>query len=736
VTIDTAMINDVPGYAWALPDLFTEAGVTRVAFRANSIRGRFLWYRPGAVPRPFYWQGPAGSRLFVWYTDSYREGNFFRPPGLFENEFLNHAGRNEQAGCWVDDIQLRMGGDNLPPELNTSKNARAWNEKYLWPRVVVATNREYLETLEKRYGAKCETHRGDIPSWWADGPASSAKETGANRLLHDRLVAAEALWTLAWLADPTVPYPRKEINAAYDKMIHFDEHTWGASGAISDPHSENTLIQWKFKAAYEADAEKMTNDLYRRALKQVSGAATAPGGHRVAIWNTLTWPRTDVVELPLAGTPLDGAAGALVTDTRDNKPVASQLSADGKRLFFIAKDVPALACVEFTIRSAPPAATTEKPAKEGTLENAFYRLTASPAAGGLSSWDDKQLKRELLDPNREGPLNQPIHERVPAGREAVDNFTQRTEFIRTLPQSGRLVSQHRGPVFQEMTIETSLPKCPKITQTVRIYDQVKVVDIIDVFTKEEETQPEGIYVRFPFDVPDPEFRVQIADATMRPEKDQLPYSCRDFYSIQHWINIAGKGYGIAVAPIEAPLVLCSGLHVGKWADHIAFDNGHVYSWVMNNYWYTNFCAFQTGEIPSRYRLTSYAGQLDSVALTRFAWQPFHPLEGVWLGDTASARPARQESPFTLEGDTAVISCVKLAEADDAIIVRLLEMSGKPSQCRLRWALPRGTTIARAYRADAVERPGASINVVGNSIEISLRANEIATIGLVPRHAQR
>ena len=730
VTIDTAMINDVPGYAWALPELFTEAGITKVAFRANSIRGRFLWYRPGAVPRPFYWQGPAGDRIFVWYTDSYREGNFFRPPGLFENEFASIIRRNEQAGCWVDDIQLRMGGDNLPPELNTSKNARAWNEKYLWPKVVVATNREYLDILEARYGAKCETHTGDIPSWWAEGPASSAKETGTNRLMHDRLVAAEALWTRAWLEDLSVEYPRKEINAAYDKMIHFDEHTWGASGSISDPHGENTVKQWQFKAAYGADAEKMTNDLYGRAIKQVSGRLAAPDAHSVAVWNTLNWPRSDVVEMRLAGTPLAGAQGTRVTDTRDQQAVFAQLSADGERLFFVARDVPALGCVVYSIKAAPRL-PDEAAAKTGTLENGFYRLTASADATGLSSWYDKQLRRELLDSKAGHTLNQPIHEKVPAGREAVDNFTKRTEFVRTLPASGRLVSQHRGPVFQELTLETALPKCPRIVQTIRLYEKLKVVDLINVFTKEEETQPESIYVAFPFNVPQPDFRVQIADATMRPEKDQLTYSCRDFYSIQHWINVAGDRFGIAMAPIEGPLVLCSGLHVGKWADHLEFDNGHVYSWVMNNYWYTNFCAYQTGEIPFRYRLTSYPGRFDSVAATRFAWQPFYPLEAVWLKAQKGA-PAPSSLITLGEKDTAVISCVKLAEAEEAIIVRLLEMSGKASKCTLRWNLPASAAMVRAYAADAVERPGAALLITGNSLSVSLRPNEIATIGLVPQ----
>src|SRR5690606_21061017 len=137
---------------------------------------------------------------------SYREGNFFRPEGLHEDKFLEVIRRNEAVGTKVDHIQLRMGGDNLPPELNTSRNARAFNEKYLWPRVKVATNREFLDVLEQQYGPLAKTYRGDIPSWWAEGPASSALETGMNRLTHDKLVAAEALWTKPRSTRPALAY--------------------------------------------------------------------------------------------------------------------------------------------------------------------------------------------------------------------------------------------------------------------------------------------------------------------------------------------------------------------------------------------------------------------------------------------------------------------------------------------------------------------------------------------------
>ena len=110
VPIDTVEINDVPGWAWTLPDLLSQAGIKRASFRANSIRGNFLWYREGAVPRAFYWQGPAGGKILVWYTHTYRDANFFRTPGLHEDGFVRLIQENLSANIPFDYIQLRMGG--------------------------------------------------------------------------------------------------------------------------------------------------------------------------------------------------------------------------------------------------------------------------------------------------------------------------------------------------------------------------------------------------------------------------------------------------------------------------------------------------------------------------------------------------------------------------------------------------------------------------------------------------
>lgn len=731
VPIDTIMINDVPGYTWALPGLLAQAGMPRASLRANSIRGQFLWDRPGAAPRPFYWEGPDGSRTFVWYTDSYREGNFFREPGLHEDRFLEIIRRNEAAGATVDLVQLRMGGDNLPPDLDASRNARAWNERYVWPRVRVATNREYLEALESHYGAEAPVHAGDIPSWWAEGPASSAAETGMVRLLHDEITATEGLWATAWLAARDIPYPHEPINAAYENMLLFDEHTWGASGSVSDPDGEQTRVQWEWKRQQATAARARADALRQGAVRTLTGFLPPANGHSAAVWNSLGWPRTDVVELDLADTPLANAGAIEAVHRTTGMATPVQRGADSMRAWFVAEDVPPLgyAIYDFRAREKPAAAAEDT--GDNVLENARYRITIDPANGRWVEWRDKELGRELLDTGGGLAGNLPVHEIPLGGRDAI-NRKEPVEFERRPAETGRLAACRRGPVFDELVTETALPWSPRITQRIRLYHALDRVELENTVVKERLTDPEAVYFTFPFDVDAPQFRLQIPWATMRPGVDQLPLSCQDFYSVQQWVDVAGDGFGILFAPLEAPVVTLSGWNVYRWADAVDFERGHVYSLAMNNYWHTNFKASQEGTATFRYVLWSYAGPWDPWQASRRAWQPFQPLVPIALPREADERvPWLPPSWLSVEGGPLVVVGVKVAETEPDLVLRLWEPRGQDAEATLTFRLPGGKTVARAREAGILEQPGKTLPVEDGAVRVRVPAGAVYTLLVTP-----
>ena len=83
-----------------------------------------------------------------------------------------------------------------------------------------------------------------------------------------------------------------------------------------------------------------------------------------------------------------------------------------------------------------------------------------------------------------------------------------------------------------------------------------------------------------------------------------------------------------MASPDIPLVQVNGINTGLWQETLPPHNGLVMSWVMNNYWFTNFPAAQGGEFVWRYSLRVMPGPFDAAAVRRFARTIRQPLVGV------------------------------------------------------------------------------------------------------------
>ena len=190
-------------------------------------------------------------------------------------------------------MQLRWTkGDNGGPDESVMPTVRDWNAKYAWPKLIISTTSEMFHEFEKRYGDKLPVYRGDMTPYWEDGAGSSARETGINRLASDRMTQGEILWTLL---KPDA-LPADGYAEALKNIAMYSEHTWGAYNSISAPDSDFVKAQWKIKQAFALDGESETKKLLADALATRGSApetATA-----IDVFNTASWPRTDLVTLP------------------------------------------------------------------------------------------------------------------------------------------------------------------------------------------------------------------------------------------------------------------------------------------------------------------------------------------------------------------------------------------------------------------------------------------------------
>ena len=94
----------------------------------------------------------------------------------------------------------------------------------------------------------------------------------------------------------------------------------------------------------------------------------------------------------------------------------------------------------------------------------------------------------------------------------------------------------------------------------------------------------------------PEVWIEDAGALYRAGVDQLPGSATDWHSVGEYVAVSGGDQTIVLAPHDAPVIQVGDIHTGKWAKRLQVESGHIYSWLMNNMWYTNFPAYQEGVV--------------------------------------------------------------------------------------------------------------------------------------------
>ena len=567
VKVDSMMISDVPGLTWGIVPAMAAHGVKYVSDGANASRtmdgDRIGYVRVQWENHPFYWQSPSGQEQVLYWgaQGGYSFGHHFS--SLAEGlPFLLQ--RLEEQSYAYDIVQLRWTkGDNGPPDEGVMPAVRDWNAKYAYPKLIIATTSEAFHAFEQRYGAQLPVHRGDLTPYWEDGAASSAIETGINRHTADRLVQAETLWALR---QPGV-FPASDFAVAWKNTALYSEHTWGAYNSISQPDLPFVKNQWKYKQDYALNAQAESRALLARA----AGGGVAPEAAAVDVYNTASWPRTDLVTLPAA------TKGGAVRDEA-GQPVPSQRLSTGE-LVFLARAVPPLGARRFFIAAGAPLAGGQAVVKDTTLATPELTVKLDAATGDIISLRKTGLETELAD----GAINNYLY--LP-GAKVSD----------AQPSGPAKVSlKETGPLVVSLVAESAAPGCNHLAREVRLVDGLDRVEISDLVDKKAVRTVEGVHLGFSFNVPDPVVHINSPGTIGEPEKDQLPGACKNWFSVERWVDISGATAGVTWSTADAPLMEMGGLTANlprSQSNPNAYlktikPAAKIYAWVMNNHWHTN-----------------------------------------------------------------------------------------------------------------------------------------------------
>jgi len=689
VVIDAAMISDVPGYTWGMVPALVHSGIKYLSIGPNHV------HRIGGTldewgDRPFYWAAPSSEeRLLCWMAGKAYSWFHGSRVGTLKRDsspepFLAYLDELQEANYPYDMVQIRysIGGDNGPPDQELCEFVKAWNERYEWPRMVISTTSGLMREFEERYADQIPEVRGDFTPYWEDGAGSSAHETSLTRMASERLVQAEALWALL---DPTA-YPAGDFSAAWRAALLYNEHTWGAHCSISEPDSPFTLSQWQIKQQFALDADRQSHSLLQRALEsnpQPDDVIAA-----VDVWNTSSWPRTDLVVFE----PNARLAGHLVRDADGNLVAADTTKRGGIR--FVAEQVPPFGAKRYFLTAGdatPPAGRART--EENVISNDRVRVELDPATGRIASLRWADVDHDFAASPDTSGLND---YRYVAGRSPRDVQTSRPIRIQSLLSGGLTAS---------LAVDAEAPGCEHLLTVYRVIDRLDRLEISNWVYKEKVLDKESVHFGFPFHVPGGVMRLDIPWAVISPDQDQLPGACRNYFTVGRWVDVSNSELGVTWATLDAPLLEVGDIRVDvespfdsrAWIKKLE-PTQTLYSYVMNNYWETNYKASQEGQTCFRYAIRPH-GKYDQVAATRFGIERSQPLVAVPARRDAPQRPSRLEVPE----DRVIVTSLKPSEDGRALMVRLFNPGTDRAAASIKWRDP---LPKRVTHSSPGEEPGA------------------------------
>ncbi len=700
IRVITAMQNDIHGVAWCIPDYYRNTGIRYLSVGSNWTRSLLLFDKPTC----FWWESPSGARILSFRSDHYMKGNHL---GLitntdFSENLTEYLSDLESKNYPFNRITIQFSGyraDNSAPSITACEMVRKWNEKYANPRLKLATASEFPAYVEANYGWQLPVYRKPWLDWWSDGFGSASRETAEIRKNQNRKQVAEGLFSmvgaLGGKIDPSVEKKSEHIS---DNILFYNEHTFGYKESISNPFSENTLIHWLQKSSFAWESSKRISLLNEEALGQFEVFLKKGKTPVIHVINTLGWNRSGIVQMYIYRDIFPPDSGLKITDLATGKQVHACLEMsrpEGAYWSLEVKDVPAMGCKAFAIELDHKKSVSVNPTDSnvGSMENRYYKLTVDTITGALSSLFDKEFNQELVDRQNQWNIGQLIRETI-SDRDKMDQISkgmlpERDKFTPgyTTIRNVKIRKGNCHPFWESVLVHSAMSvsdpelvnKNQELITEIRLYKNAKKLELKYSLKKQIITSPEALYVAFPFELTQSRIVFETIGGVLTPGQ-QLPGSSSDWNVVQNFVSVRSKKGQVIIVSNEIPLWHFGGLNTGKFERYPKSGKTWLYSWVMNNYWYTNFRAYQEGAFSWSYQITSSPDTTNSHA-ARFALGeriPFTyrvlPAGTVKLKDSLLETIRIDASPNVL-----MVNCRPVFSVGKKVLLHFREMDGKMAE---------------------------------------------------------
>lgn len=728
---------DVPSRSIQMPQILEKSGIDYISMSRVS-EGFYQWQSPDGTDVLCYSPGHYTNMINLLFRDNMKSLRSMDEVYKLLKTKFDELARYYKKHNIPPHICFILSTDAIKP-VDLNDFIVDWNKnmagKYKMPVMKYSTFQTFMTEIS-RGKLKLEPTVGERPNVWFYKTGPSHHQTlEAGRDAWRTLTEAEEFSSFnSILKKSTDPVQPDRLHAAWKEAIYPD-HGWGGQrGAITD---STFFAKFLF-------ARKEATEIRNSSLKSInSQIGFRDKGYPVVVYNTLSWPRTDVVKASFNA--LGKSYVFNKTDLNykliDEKGIEVPIQmislqtpdpepAERYNFLFIAKDVPAMGYKTYYL-VLKDGKDIDNSIKKGFLSTPDYKVVLGK--GGISSIYDRKLAKELLNTGKflGAELFTMHSEGYGAGEFTEIQQPDMQGFARLSETDASWNCIESGKIRSVWETSQVFSHCTARLRVI-LYSDIKRIDVETDLLGWDGTIYREFRLAFPLNMKNGKIVYEGTMCAVEVGKDEpkgaagfsypgvdysQPYYLVRPREIQNWFagydstgvvmitsDVMGFDYIDPTAnpvryPLLQPVLLasrrsCHGL--GNWF----LDPGdHYYHFSITS---------GPGNWRNAYHEGTAAGQ---------------PLLAV-CGNEVKKTEGLPESYGFLKVDknNVIVSTLKKADDDNNYVMRLYEMEGRDTQVTITFPF----TIKKAWKTDMIEEGPKEIPVANNSLVLTIGHNAIET----------
>jgi alpha-mannosidase len=696
------------GYNHQLPQIYKKSGMDYF------VTQKLLWaHEFTTFPyKLFWWQAPDGSRLLTYFPHDYAGGIDAEPlatdlsiwmPSIYGKTIPKDPEMMHLYG--VGD----HGGGPTRIMLDHAEQLKAPDA--IFPKLEFSFARDFFSDLENKLpNLQVPTWDGELYFAYHRGVFTTQAETKRRiRRAEETVLNAEKFASLASLFGRAYPQDGMELTWKNLLFDHFHDIMPGSGIAVNYLDAKRNL----------EDVDRAANDVTMGSLREIAAHVNTEGeGVPVLIFNSLSWPRTEVTELEAQ---LPGPARQIEVLDSAGKAAESQLlhiDAETRRArFLLLSKTPALGYKTYFVRAAttPPAVHSMLKASSDTLENEFIRVKIDPQTGCMTSLFDKQSGTEALalaETDTGGPKNSicgNLLQTFVDKPKQWDAWNIDADFEKQhwdLDKAEEVKLTESGPLRAVIQVTNHFQNSTFVRDVV-MYAGVPRVDVkMQVEWHEKHIL---LKVAFPLSAHSERASFEIPFGSVeRPTTRNTPGEMAQFeVPAYRWADISDAKHGFSLLndckygyDAKGNVLRLSLLRSPEWPDPHADEGHHEFT----------------------YSLYPHGGNWKDGLTIRRGYELNYKLISLPFGKHQGSLAA-EHSFLQAQPDNVIVTALKKAEDENALVVRFYEWAGKDGEVTIQ--LPPGADSAE--ETDLMEKPIASLSIHNGGVTLHTKPYEIKTV---------